>query len=69
MPYIVTVALVLGAGFILLAIIGLLWGLMKGAPPLLLPGFGIVIATPLILLLLVITEAALLYLIFWPSRA
>lgn len=69
MRYIVTVALILLAGFILLAITGLLWGLMKGATSPLFPGLGLVIATPLLLLLLVIVEAALLYLIFWLSRA
>jgi hypothetical protein len=56
MPSLLLVLLILIAAAILVALIGVLGFWMKGADVILLPGLGLLIATRLILVLLVILE-------------
>jgi hypothetical protein len=56
MPSLLLVLLILIAAAILVALIGVLGFWMKGAAVIALPGLGLIIATPLILVLLVTLE-------------
>ena len=56
MPSLLLVLLILIAAAILVALIGVLGFWMKGVDVILLPGLGLIIATPLILALLVTLE-------------
>lgn len=54
--------LILIAGMVLVAIIGVLGFWMKGASSIALPGLGIIVATPLLLMLLCVVEIILVVL-------
>ena len=62
MSNLVLVLLIIIAAVILVAIIGLLGVWMKGADSIALPGLGIIIATPLLLILLIVVELILVIL-------
>ena len=60
MSNLILVLLILLAVAVLVAIIGALGFLMKGADSIALPGLGIIMATPLLLLLLSVAEIMLI---------
>jgi len=62
MSTLILVLLSLSAAVILVAIIGVLGFWMKGAASIVLPGLGIIVATPLLLILFIVVELILVIL-------